>query len=66
MKTEAVSEMIFNTLKHEFQRAAEAELPELARRLRVPHFPQPRRAPLGYQPPVSKQKLSKVVLKAMR
>lgn len=66
MKSGAVSEMIFNTLKHEFQRAAEVELIELAKRLRVPNFPSPRRIPLGYQPPVSKQKLSKDVLRSMR
>lgn len=66
MKFEAVSEMIFNTLRHELNQTAEAELVALAKRLQVPNFPAPRRIPLGYQPPVSKQKLSKMVLKAMR
>jgi hypothetical protein len=66
MKAVAVSEMVFNALRHEMQLAADAELVELAKRLQVPNFPQPRHAPLGFQPPVSKQKLSKVVLKSMR
>ena len=66
MKTGAVSEMIFNILRHDLHQAAEAELLALAKRLQVPNLPSPRRIPPGYQPPVSKQKLSKLVLKSMR
>jgi hypothetical protein len=62
MKSDAISEMIFNTLKHEFQDASETRLLELARQLQEAQTSKLRRVPReapGGLPPISKQKLSK-------
>lgn len=66
MKPDAVSERIYNVLKHNFNRAADPDLLEVARKLQVPQVVPPRRNSKGLIPPVSKQKLSRDVLRAMR
>jgi len=66
MKLEVVSEMILNALKHEFQNASETRLLELARQLQEARLAGPRRGSPGNPPPVSKQKLSKTVLRSLR
>jgi hypothetical protein len=63
MKSEAISEMILNTLKHEFHEASETRLLDLARQLQEAQLPKTR---AGVSPPVSKQKLSKSVLRSLR
>ncbi|OGP57269.1 MAG: hypothetical protein A2V67_01075 [Deltaproteobacteria bacterium RBG_13_61_14] len=66
MKPEAGSEMIYNVLKHKFNRAANEDLLEAAKKLQVPQGIPPRRASQGLPPSVSKQKLSRQVLRDMR
>ena len=66
MKLEVVSEIILNTLKHEFQNASETRLLELARQLQEARLAGPRRGSPGNPPPVLKQKLSKTVLRSLR
>jgi hypothetical protein len=69
MKSDAISEIIFNTLKHEFQNATETRLLELAEQLQAARTEKLRRSfreARGSLPPVSKQKLSKTVLRSLR
>jgi len=66
MKSDAISEIIFNALKHEFHEASETRLLELAGQLQKAREAGPRRGSPGNLPPVSKQKLSKSVLRSLR
>ena len=69
MKSDAISEIIFNTLKHEFQDASETRLLELAQQLQEAQTSKLRRVPReapGGLPPISKQKLSKAVLRSVQ
>lgn len=66
MKSNAVSEIILNTLKHEFRDASEARLLELAGQLQQAERAGLDRGSAVTLPPVARQKLSKAVLRALR
>ena len=66
MKPPATSEMVFNVLKHEFPRAGMEGLLQLSEQLQQTVREKSRRFSWAANPDVTKQKLSKTVLKSMR